>query len=87
MASKTFKQWVLNDAKGFESLQISSSTIPTAINDYDVLVNLHFASLNYRDIIIAQVGACLLIPPPYLCIFESRFTNTINNDRGITRFP
>ncbi|QYS97762.1 PKS_ER domain-containing protein [Trichoderma simmonsii] len=54
MAQNTFKQWVLRDANGVESLHLSSATIPSTIGDYDVLVNLHFASLNYRDILIAQ---------------------------------
>lgn len=60
MAQNTFKQWVLSDANGLESLHLSSATIPSTIGDYDVLVNLHFASLNYRDILIAQVSARLL---------------------------
>jgi NADPH:quinone reductase-like Zn-dependent oxidoreductase len=55
MAPNTFKQWTLSDVNGLESLHISSATIPSIINDYDVLVNFHFASLNYRDILIAQV--------------------------------
>ncbi|UKZ74888.1 hypothetical protein TrVFT333_002558 [Trichoderma virens FT-333] len=55
MAPNTFKQWTLSDVNGLESLHISSAIIPSIINDYDVLVNFHFASLNYRDILIAQV--------------------------------
>ncbi|KAL7933102.1 hypothetical protein V8C35DRAFT_322526 [Trichoderma chlorosporum] len=54
MATKTFRQWTLSDANGLESLHLSSATIPSIINDYDVLVRLHFASLNYRDLLIAQ---------------------------------
>ncbi|RFU74621.1 alcohol dehydrogenase [Trichoderma arundinaceum] len=54
MASNTFKQWILPDAKGFNSLQISSATIPSDVGDYEVLINFHFASLNYRDIVVAQ---------------------------------
>ncbi|KAL7949283.1 hypothetical protein V8C42DRAFT_361854 [Trichoderma barbatum] len=54
MASNTFKQWVLSSSNGLESLHLSSAAIPSTLDDYDVLVNLHFASLNYRDILIAQ---------------------------------
>lgn len=60
MAPNTFKQWILRDANGLESLHLSSATIPSTIGDYDVLVNLHFASLNYRDILIAQASTHLL---------------------------
>ncbi|KAL6860803.1 hypothetical protein J3F83DRAFT_747593 [Trichoderma novae-zelandiae] len=54
MVSKSYKQWILSDPIGFQSLRPSSATLSSAINDYDVLVNFHFASLNYRDILIAQ---------------------------------
>ncbi|KAL7796141.1 hypothetical protein V8C37DRAFT_408573 [Trichoderma ceciliae] len=50
----TLEQWILNNAKRLESLQITSAKILPILNDYDVLVNSQFASLNYRDILIAQ---------------------------------
>lgn len=53
MTSAT-RAWILKEQKGIDSLEIVEQTI-SAVGDFDVLVKLHAASLNYRDIVIAKV--------------------------------
>ncbi|CAG8212295.1 unnamed protein product [Penicillium salamii] len=45
--------WVLNDQQGIESLQLADNPVST-LKDDEVLVKIHAASLNYRDIVIAK---------------------------------
>jgi len=48
------KQWTVADTKqGFKGLSSTEAPVPQ-IGEYDVLVKLHAASLNYRDLIIPQ---------------------------------
>jgi NADPH:quinone reductase-like Zn-dependent oxidoreductase len=47
--------WVLKDQQGIDSLQlVENHPVPT-LSENDVLVKLHAASLNARDIVIAKV--------------------------------
>lgn len=48
------KQWVLSGTCGIDSLQLQDVPIPDP-GDYEVLVKFHAASLNFRDIMIANV--------------------------------
>lgn len=48
------KQWVLRDKSGFGNLLLEESPLPE-IGDFDVLIKVHAVSLNYRDLMIAQV--------------------------------
>lgn len=48
------KQWVLSGTRGTDSLQLQDVPIPEP-SDYEVLVKFHAASLNFRDIMIANV--------------------------------
>lgn len=49
------KQWtVLNKDNDFDGLSYGDAPIPK-VGDNDVLVKLHAASLNYRDLIIPKV--------------------------------
>jgi len=50
----TMKQWVLRDKSGFENLLLEESPLPE-IGDFEVLIKVHAVSLNYRDLMIAQV--------------------------------
>ncbi|KAJ5949151.1 Polyketide synthase enoylreductase [Penicillium verhagenii] len=51
---ETTKQWVIeNGDNGFESLVYREAKIPR-VGENDVLVKLHAASLNYRDLIIPK---------------------------------
>lgn len=58
------RQWVLNSQEGFEiSLEYQENvTIPLAdeLGPNEVLVKMHAASLNYREIVIAGPGVKLL---------------------------
>lgn len=55
MAPAQMKQWtVLNKDNDFDGLSYGDAPIPK-VGDNDVLVKLHAASLNYRDLIIPKV--------------------------------
>ena len=55
MAPSTMKQWVVQSKdKGFDGLVFKDAPVPK-VGDNEVLVKLHAASLNYRDLIIPQV--------------------------------
>ena len=47
-------QWVLRKAGSFAGLKLESAHVPN-VSDFDVLVKIHAASLNYRDLMIAKV--------------------------------
>ncbi|CZT24079.1 probable zinc-binding oxidoreductase [Ramularia collo-cygni] len=47
------KSWTINGKTGFEALSFADSPVPE-VGDKDVLVKLHGASLNYRDLIIPK---------------------------------
>ncbi|PWY88269.1 GroES-like protein [Aspergillus heteromorphus CBS 117.55] len=47
------KQWIVQGKKGIDSLELQEVPIPSP-EDYEVLVKFHAASLNYRDIVIAN---------------------------------
>lgn len=54
MAPTTTKQWQVTGKDGFESLKFSENAPIPDLGDHDVLVNFHYASLNYRDLIISK---------------------------------
>jgi len=48
------QQWTIEGKSGFDSLKFSESTPVPKLGDKDVLVKIHAASLNYRDLIIPK---------------------------------
>ena len=49
------KQWLVQGKdKGFEGVVLQHAPVPK-VGEHDVLVKLHGASLNYRDLIIPKV--------------------------------
>ncbi len=62
MAPSTTKQWSIVGQDGFDSLKFEEKAEIPNLGDHDVLVNFHYASLNYRDLIIPKVRCPL---PPY----------------------
>ncbi|KAI9656757.1 MAG: hypothetical protein M1821_003396 [Bathelium mastoideum] len=46
------KQWVLHGTGSFDCLKLEEAPIPE-VGDHEVLVKIHAASLNYRDLMIA----------------------------------
>jgi NADPH:quinone reductase-like Zn-dependent oxidoreductase len=54
------KWTVLNSEKGFEALKYGDGLVPKC-GENEVLVKLHGASLNYRDLIIPQVCRLLSV--------------------------
>lgn len=56
----SLKQWVITSGeKDFDGLQPQEAKVEN-VGEHDVLVKLHAASLNYRDLAIAKV-----CPPPF----------------------
>ena len=55
MAPSTTRQWVVEGRNGFDSLKLEDKAAVPKLGDHDVLVNIHYASLNYRDLIIPKV--------------------------------
>lgn len=61
MAPTSTKQWTISDTKnGFDGLKFEDVAVPR-IGENEVLVKLHAASLNYRDLIIPKVFLRLLM--------------------------
>ncbi|CAD6567429.1 MAG: hypothetical protein ASARMPRED_000826 [Alectoria sarmentosa] len=55
MAPSTTKQWTVQAKDGFDSLKFHDNADIPPLGDHDVLVNFHYTSLNYRDLIIPKV--------------------------------
>lgn len=53
MPPSTTKQWTVEGPNGFDGLKWNDKAEIPALGDHDVLVNFHYASLNYRDLIIS----------------------------------
>jgi NADPH:quinone reductase-like Zn-dependent oxidoreductase len=52
----TQKKWVIvNQERGIDGLQLNEGPIPK-VDDYGVLVKIHAAALNYRDLMIPRVS-------------------------------
>ena len=50
------KKWVIRDSKkGLEELVLEDGPVPS-LGDHDILVRMHAAALNYRDLMITRVG-------------------------------
>ncbi|KAL8908521.1 MAG: hypothetical protein Q9171_005414 [Xanthocarpia ochracea] len=54
MLPATTKQWTLEGNHGSDSLQFDPSAAIPQLGEREVLVRFHFASLNYRDLIISK---------------------------------
>lgn len=56
MLPTTTKQWVITDGETSRpTLHFDTEAKIPEVGDYDVLVQIHFAALNYRDISISKV--------------------------------
>jgi NADPH:quinone reductase-like Zn-dependent oxidoreductase len=53
------KQWILPAGTGIDRLKVKEVSIPD-VGENEVLVKFHAVSLNYRDIMIAQVRTPLI---------------------------
>ena len=51
----TTNAWVLNSQNGHESLELKENLPLPQVEKDEVLVKLHAASLNYREVMIAKV--------------------------------
>ena len=54
------KQWVIRKLGSFDGLELETAAVPE-VGESEVLVKLHAASLNYRDIMIVTVRPSRLI--------------------------
>lgn len=52
MAPSSFKQWTVVGKNGFDSLKLNEKASLPQLGDHDILVKLHAASLNFRDLAI-----------------------------------
>lgn len=80
MATGTMKQWVLHGKNGIDSLTLEETSIPQP-GENEVLIKLHAVSLNYRDLMIANVSAVRqhLAPVLTYSLTTSREYTTGNN--------
>ena len=51
----TMRQWTVEGKKGFESLTLNENAPVPMLSDTECLIHFHYASLNYRDLIITKV--------------------------------
>jgi len=51
---KNTMAWTIQGFNGFDSLKLNEKAAVPEVSDYEVLVKLHAASLNYRDLIIPK---------------------------------
>jgi NADPH:quinone reductase-like Zn-dependent oxidoreductase len=56
MSQPTFCRWVLESQNGIDSLKWEHNAVTKELGEHEVLVELHAASLNYRDLVIAKVS-------------------------------
>ncbi|RTE76736.1 hypothetical protein BHE90_008810 [Fusarium euwallaceae] len=54
MIPTTQKQWIIRGSDGFDSLEFQEEAPIPSIGDQDVLVQIHAASLNFRDLVIPK---------------------------------
>jgi hypothetical protein len=79
--NNTYIQWTLDGQNGIESLISGKAEQPTELGEYEVLVKIHAASLNYRDLVIAQVWFPTAYRPLAMCTFSQTNENRENNQR------
>ena len=53
---KVTKAWTRTGTTGFDALKFNEQTPLPELGDHDVLVEIHAASLNYRDLSMAKVS-------------------------------
>ncbi|RDW59147.1 hypothetical protein BP5796_12071 [Coleophoma crateriformis] len=63
MTSAAFTRWTLNGQDGVESLTSQQCQLPNELGATDVLVQIHAASLNYRDVVLAKGKFGLVTSP------------------------
>lgn len=57
---KTQKQWVVKDAEhGFDGMVYEKNALVPPVGETGVLVKMHGAALNFRDLIIPRVSPFL----------------------------
>ena len=71
MVPATYKKWIIQGKNGFNSLTLVEDKVPD-LGDHDVLVKMHYVSLNYRDLIIPKgkhrsLFLILCIDPIFRC--------------------
>ena len=78
MAPSTTKQWTVEGKTGFDSLKFNEKAEIPTLGDHDVLVNFHYASLNFRDLIIPMVPSHLSTSTPTTSSHTFTRANTLS---------
>jgi NADPH:quinone reductase-like Zn-dependent oxidoreductase len=52
-----YSQWIIPEATGIDALKLENTIASELLGDDEVAVELHAASLNYRELVIAK--ACM----------------------------
>jgi hypothetical protein len=73
MPNKTTARWTLKSQDGIESLHYEEKAELPELGEENVLVEIHAASLNYRDLAIAKVYNSFLKQPFSLANFYNTF--------------
>ena len=60
MVPSVTKQWTVEGQKGFGSLQLNEEFRIPELGDTECLVRFHYASLNYRDLLVSKVCCFVL---------------------------
>jgi NADPH:quinone reductase-like Zn-dependent oxidoreductase len=60
---KTTKGWAVEGQGSFDNLKFDTQQPLPELSDNEVLVRFHAASLNFRDLMIAQVAKHPLLSP------------------------
>jgi NADPH:quinone reductase-like Zn-dependent oxidoreductase len=76
MAPLTSKRYTVQGFTGFDGLRFDDQAPIPKLGERDILVKLHAASLNYRDLVIARV-----------CSSPSISSNSLTNVQGEYPFP
>ncbi|KAE9369863.1 NAD(P)-binding protein [Stipitochalara longipes BDJ] len=85
-APTVVKQCVLRNAGSFDALKLESVHVPQP-SDFDVLVKIHAASLNYRDLMIAKKTYYSLVEDGHVPVHNSDFAGEVFDvGSKVTRF-
>ncbi|PYH88253.1 alcohol dehydrogenase [Aspergillus ellipticus CBS 707.79] len=63
MTCETSPAWILEGQEGLQSLKLINNSAIPPLGDHDILVRIHAASLNHRDLAIAKGAHSLTINP------------------------
>ncbi|KAH8595875.1 hypothetical protein B0O99DRAFT_511312 [Bisporella sp. PMI_857] len=63
MAPQKYRQWTIQSQTGVDGLVFSEAEVPESLGDHEVLIKIHAASLNYRDLMAIHSGKKIAVKP------------------------